>query len=279
MGGTIRSVCRTAAASEKERAQMICPRCGKKTWFDTVRCKKCGWTAGATSSASDHERKATTDVVVPTQPSSTSDDKVAAVSKLTNSAAILELALTTIDEKVREAALDKLDQSTILELVLKTEDVADMMQKNLFQKNLGGSGHNNTSLLRGYNIHVSALKKMNVSLRRKWNELGLETVVSGRKRRDDVLRSMAAHIDSEDRAIVKEQLASAAASGTDEGREVTFSIPCGFCGYKTNVSVRIDWGGSILSGDATDHEFPCQNCKAIFAVSKESLKQYTDRFV
>jgi transcription elongation factor Elf1 len=73
--------------------------------------------------------------------------------------------------------------------------------------------------------------------------------------------------------------ASVATSETNKGREVTFVIPCGVCGYKTNVTVRIDWGGSILSGSGMDHEFRCQNCNKIFIVGKDSLKPYTDRFV
>ena len=64
-----------------------------------------------------------------------------------------------------------------------------------------------------------------------------------------------------------------------DGREVTFVIPCGVCGYKTEVTVTIDWGGRILSGNSTDHEFHCLNCKTVFTISRDSLKQYTDRFV
>jgi hypothetical protein len=73
--------------------------------------------------------------------------------------------------------------------------------------------------------------------------------------------------------------ASVTANETNKGREVTFVIPCGVCGYKTNVTVRIDWGGIILSGSGTDHEFRCQNCNKGFTVRKDWLKQYTDRFV
>jgi hypothetical protein len=68
-------------------------------------------------------------------------------------------------------------------------------------------------------------------------------------------------------------------SSPADGREVTFVIPCGVCGCKTEVTVTIDWDGGILSGTSTDHEFNCLNCKKVFTVSKDSLKQYTDRFV
>ena len=78
---------------------------------------------------------------------------------------------------------------------------------------------------------------------------------------------------------IKHQSTPASTSETDKGREITFVIPCGICGYKTDVTVRIDWGGDILSGSSTDHEFRCQNCKKIFTVRKDSLKKYTDRFV
>jgi len=63
------------------------------------------------------------------------------------------------------------------------------------------------------------------------------------------------------------------------GREITFVVPCGVCGYKTSVTVAIDWTGNILSGSATDHEFQCQNCLKVFRVSKEVLKEHTSRFV
>jgi hypothetical protein len=78
---------------------------------------------------------------------------------------------------------------------------------------------------------------------------------------------------------IKHQSTPASTSETDKGREITFVIPCGICGNKTDVTLRIDWGGDILSGSSTDHEFRCQNCKKIFTVRKDSLKQYTDRFV
>jgi hypothetical protein len=77
----------------------------------------------------------------------------------------------------------------------------------------------------------------------------------------------------------KQQPISVPANEIDNGRDVTFAIPCGVCGYKTNVTVRIDWGGAILSGSSTDHDFRCQNCKKVFTVRKESLTQYTDGFV
>jgi hypothetical protein len=62
-------------------------------------------------------------------------------------------------------------------------------------------------------------------------------------------------------------------------RNVTFSIPCGACGWKTNVTVTIDERGNILSGSGSDHEFICMNCHNSFTVTKESLKTYTNRFV
>lgn len=64
-----------------------------------------------------------------------------------------------------------------------------------------------------------------------------------------------------------------------EGRDVTFSLPCGRCGYRTNVTVRIDWGGAILSGDSSTYEFRCKNCFHTFSVPKETLTQYTNQFV
>lgn len=76
-----------------------------------------------------------------------------------------------------------------------------------------------------------------------------------------------------------QQSTSASTSETEKGREVTFVIPCGVCSYKTSVTVRIDWGGSILSGSTTDHEFQCHNCNKVFTVTKDSLKQCTDGFV
>ncbi len=60
---------------------------------------------------------------------------------------------------------------------------------------------------------------------------------------------------------------------------MTFTIPCPLCHYKTNVTVTIDWGGRILSGDAVDHEFRCMGCRGVFTVSKSELKPYTDKFV
>lgn len=66
---------------------------------------------------------------------------------------------------------------------------------------------------------------------------------------------------------------------SDEGRDVTFVILCPLCHYKTNATVKMNWGGQILSGSDTDHEFRCLNCNRIFKVSKASLKPYTDRFV
>lgn len=78
---------------------------------------------------------------------------------------------------------------------------------------------------------------------------------------------------------IMHQSANVSTSETNKGREVTFVIPCGICGYNTDVTVRIDWSGVILSGSSTDHEFHCQNCKKTFTVKKDSLKQYTDRFV
>jgi hypothetical protein len=62
-------------------------------------------------------------------------------------------------------------------------------------------------------------------------------------------------------------------------RNVTFCIPCGACGWKTNVTVAIDEHGNILSGSGPHHEFQCLNCKKFFVVTKESLKTHTDRFV
>ncbi len=64
-----------------------------------------------------------------------------------------------------------------------------------------------------------------------------------------------------------------------ETRNVTFCIPCGACGWKTNVTVTIDWSGNIHSGQGEVHEFQCLNCHRTFVVTKKSLKTYTDRFV
>ncbi len=68
-------------------------------------------------------------------------------------------------------------------------------------------------------------------------------------------------------------------SNSDNSREIEFVIPCGICGYKTNVRVVIDWVGNILSGEGKNHRFLCLNCNKYFLVDKESLKQYTNRFV
>ncbi|MBP7867358.1 MAG: ankyrin repeat domain-containing protein [Acidobacteria bacterium] len=77
----------------------------------------------------------------------------------------------------------------------------------------------------------------------------------------------------------EEQTASVGTSEAAEGRDVTFVIPCGVCGYKTDVTVTIDWGGCILSGNTDDHEFRCHNCNKVFTVSKAYLKHHTDCFV
>ena len=78
------------------------------------------------------------------------------------------------------------------------------------------------------------------------------------------------------RVIAK--LESEAGESTQDARDVTFSIPCGVCGYKTNVSVKMDWGGHIVSGTGTEHEFRCLNCDGVFRVSNDALKVHTDRF-
>ena len=64
-----------------------------------------------------------------------------------------------------------------------------------------------------------------------------------------------------------------------DGREVTFTIPCTECGYRTNVTVEIDWGGAILSGAESTHDFTCMQCGKTFTVPKASLTEHTNRFV
>ena len=64
-----------------------------------------------------------------------------------------------------------------------------------------------------------------------------------------------------------------------EGRDVNFTIPCELCGYKTNVTVTIDWSGTILSGRGSTHEFRCMNCHRTFSVPNNVLKVYTNQFV
>lgn len=198
------------------------------------------------------------------------DLQLESVKKLTDKSAILEIALKTIDYDVMRAAFDKLDQSIILEIVLKTEGAKEF--NNI--KNVS----NPKEYLHMYNLYVAAFYKLNKDIQEKFDNFHLNELVSSKKGnkdwRDRELRSMASKYDSD--AQVLDLLAK---SETDQGREVTFDIPCGVCGYKTNVTVMIDWGGTILSGKGPVHEFRCQNCKKVFTVNKDSLKQYTDRFV
>jgi hypothetical protein len=66
---------------------------------------------------------------------------------------------------------------------------------------------------------------------------------------------------------------------SDNERNLTFTIPCRQCGYKTNVRVTVDWSGNILSGTGSKHEFHCMNCKKPFSVDNEYLKTFTNGFV
>ena len=64
----------------------------------------------------------------------------------------------------------------------------------------------------------------------------------------------------------------AAAAGT---RDVTVMVPCGQCGYRTDVTVRMDWAGRILSGT----DFRCAHCGRTFTVPMEVLTEQTGHLV
>lgn len=198
------------------------------------------------------------------------DVQLAAIAKLTDGSEILKIAVDAVDPKIKEAALGRLDQEVILEIVLKTESAHEAFQSALNARRAPSS-----SLLDAFNLYTYAFKKLDPDIRREFMESSLRIVAGlSKEERERELRRFARH-----RPATATKAPAKGTVTTKEGREVTFVIPCAICGYMTTVGVTLDWTGNILSGSDKDHDFQCQGCGKVFTVSKEMLKQYTNAFV